>query len=78
MNYSHRNGETEPPTITGWYWLKQSRRSRQYKPDLSWLIFVWRGTEKIWRVDGNKEHYLLETIRGQWWGPVTMPWQANG
>jgi hypothetical protein len=67
--YSHRNGETEPPTEDGWYWVSSPPP-------------VFReGTVLV--VDGcvydfQEDQFTLDELAGvQWWGPVTPPWEAD-
>jgi hypothetical protein len=68
MTYSHRNGETEPPTEDGYYWL------RSVPGDLRRAIGI---TEIL---EGEPPEGLLtfEELAGvRWWGPVTPPWDED-
>lgn len=82
MTYSHRNGETEPPTVEGWYWF--------WGKHIGW---VKRGDfpnrKDILHVDsvGNTRYWKRGTayprgmpvtdVVGKWWGPLPEPWSAN-
>lgn len=73
--YTHRNGETEPPTILEkFYWFRASMGS-YYEATF--------GCYYIMPADGNKGPYLhdddteISKLEGQWWGPVTPPWEQD-
>lgn len=79
QTYSHRNGETEPPTVEGTYWFRGKIHHRDYAHDVAGLKVV----SEHWRYEGH-EHWLVESeecedrlkdAEGQWWGPVEAPWQ---
>lgn len=72
--YSHRNGETEPPTIAGHYGHLGVDETRG-------------GIVQI-EMDGDKPQWVLncydsysvdidDLLGGQWWGPITGPWDAG-
>ena len=65
--YSHRNGETEPPTEEGYYWSSDN--------DTDYMSGVVQVSESY--VFGSLSEFdkgYLELFKGQWWGPVTPPW----
>lgn len=74
MTYSHRNGETEPPEVTGWYWVKQ--KSRPYNLRIRSLLYVVKGrkTKIAMAVIDDVPAIPVTEIKAQWWGPVTPPW----
>jgi hypothetical protein len=70
MPYSHRNGETEPPTMNEkWFWFKG------IGPDVepSGVFFVADGNA----IDTRSDSCITDTLHGQWWGPVTPPWEQR-
>lgn len=85
--YSHRNGETEPPTMKGYYWVKGFATINGVIMRLSLMLTVadWHNSAMYAKLpDGG-----LVTVRGtstgfasaewncEWWGPVMPPWEAN-
>jgi hypothetical protein len=74
VTYTHRNGETEPPTEEGWYFLTGARGVGF--PAGTPLVHVAkkRYGKVCFVVDLNVP---AADIAGQWWGPVTLPWKTN-
>lgn len=68
MQYAHRNGESEPPTEPGRYWFR-GMFGRHECEDM-----VEVGTD---RADWWVGNFALKEANGQWYGPVTPPWEAN-
>lgn len=78
--YSHRNGETEPPTISGRYWLKghmpQGTKDEPWgydfgeHEDVPYEIDAERGMIDL---DGTCYRKPIFAFVGQFWGPVQMP-----
>lgn len=73
MNFQHRNGETEPPTEEyAFYWYC----------NIDWINHT-KGPGGIFLVcegvalDANGNDTALENLPGQWWGPVTPPWEQE-
>lgn len=68
MTYSHRNGETDAPTVAGWYWFE----GRRYLNDN-----MARAVADVWLTDGGyvakvrawKTRRIGE-LYGKWYGPV--------
>lgn len=68
--YSHRNGETEPPTKEGWYWFK-GRTYDNGNASGTWFVST------VTRPVVASEEGELTDWEGQWWGPVSPPWEAK-
>lgn len=70
--YNHRNGETEPPTESGWYWFSGESHDVTH----AGLIHVVHGIKhpEAWPAWSDGWDYLSE-YHGQWWGPITPPWR---
>lgn len=69
MNYTHRNGETDAPTVDGAYWFDgfrtQPSGNRIHVMDI------------LKRIDGVIErHDAPASWDGQWWGPIVAPWEV--
>jgi hypothetical protein len=74
--FSHRNGETAPPTRPGWYWFDGKT------PERMCILRVWvEDGEPMVNVtflkEGYSRHVPAVLHEGQWWGPVTPPWEAE-
>lgn len=80
MTYSHRNGETNEPTERGWYWFDglqvwsgetiAKRPVLVEREDGELGSTYWYGAN-----DDEKDACADGWLRGQWWGPVTPPWE---
>lgn len=74
MTYSHRNGETEPPTVKGWYWLRHLR-GKTYVPGQPFVFLAKKKYGKVlFIVDFDMP---VADIHGKWWGPVVPPWEGS-
>lgn len=75
--YEHRNGESDLPTIEGWYWFRgtvdEKKGAGLVKVNLPDTAFPTHTVSPMW-IDGWIESELLS---GQWWGPVTPPWNHD-
>jgi hypothetical protein len=75
--YSHRNGETEPPAIHGWYWLKKFH----ILPITNAIVFVAHKKYKkellIMNGASDKPEIPVRDVIGRWWGPIMPPWKQN-
>jgi len=72
--YSHRNGETEPPTVEGWYWWSGTVVGAYAEKGLVNITVPRDSKIQIWPswCDG----WLgAEDMPGQWYGPVVAPWE---
>lgn len=75
MIYTHRNGETIPPSETGRYWfcgsligLRQELLTTVINIDPDGLL-AWCDFE------GEGWFQEIASFDGQWWGPVAAPWE---
>lgn len=75
--YSHRNGETEPPTIEGWYFLKQHGNAKWAANPAHPLVLVMTMNHELEVWTWGKETPVKD-IKARWWGPVTLPWDTAG
>lgn len=67
ITYSHRNGETEPPTIDeAWYWFDGGLNDIEHPRG---VLYIFDGATYA---DG--EMWSISELKGRWWGPVTPPW----
>lgn len=71
--YNHRNGETDAPTESGWYWFSGEHDGVIH----AGLIHVVSGIKhpEAWPTWNDGWSYLSE-YQGQWWGPLTPPWRG--
>lgn len=80
--YSHRNGETEPPTIyEEFYWHERVIGSKYDDEDA--ILFVMPPEDDIGAYIYSNSHEIngripISEIEGRWWGPVIPPWSDNG
>lgn len=74
MQYSHRNGESEPPTMAGHYWFK-GRRSRWKIQHLLWVVMVDKHSYGV--VVSSDMCIPVSEYEGQWWGPIQPPWEQS-
>lgn len=77
MMYTHRNGETIPPTETGRYWFKGLVRSMEYNAITSVINDdEYAGYLAAWyEFCGDGWFESTKAFNGQWWGPVLAPWE---
>ncbi len=77
MKYTHRNGETEPPTIYEQdYWFRcNNKKDPDDGPEDGLVYLSIKSDHSIY--DHMGERYSLDNMTGQWWGPVTPPWEAD-
>lgn len=76
MTYTHRNGETDAPTVPGNYWF-----NGQCDGDIKEMLPVisdWHGGVLAWRpMYGDGWYEKIARFTGQWWGPVNSPWEVS-
>lgn len=82
MTYSHRNGESELPTIEGYYWRRNEPYSR-HTP----IVQVFRDLDSSRGEEARLFMLALGMVSEielsaygdemQWWGPVTPPWEKT-
>jgi hypothetical protein len=73
QQYSHRNGETEPPTVEGWYFAKPRLGFVVAHQPLVFLAKKAYG-KVLFVVDIDKP---AADVRARWWGPVPLPWKRK-
>lgn len=66
---AHRNGETDTPTEPGKYWFSGNFAGHL----MADVISVYSGGS-VWYADAYDK---IDNYDGQWWGPLTPPWEAN-
>lgn len=74
--YSHRNGETEPPTKAGWYWFKGSVSVGNHL-GFSVHFDVVRLDDSQLVAFPNDYMATLRNVTGRWWGPIVPPFEAT-
>jgi hypothetical protein len=75
--YSHRNGETEPPKTWGrYYWFRgkitYARHRQSERNDFDWYGIVWISAGHVMLHNTSRRIYLGGCV-GQWWGPIELP-----
>jgi hypothetical protein len=88
VTYTHRNGETEPPTIEGMYWFRGKGRSEfGYGPTTiecegrTWVRFSELDGAiygPFVSIEGNELLQIGLEVEGQWYGPIVPPWEDEG
>lgn len=74
MRYSHRNGETEPPTETGYYWFRYNVKTEQLCHICQVRRRVHSGLYAVWPgVDFQED---VDELAGRWYGPILEPEQV--
>lgn len=73
MKYPHRNGETMSPSRSGKYWFQGS--IPKYG-DIADAVDVYGDDVYIVAGDIQRSVKAFDMI-GQWWGPLTPPWEMN-
>jgi len=73
MPYTHRNGETVPPTVAGWYWFEGRKYIHRKSFSRRTMLQVYDfGDGLRARFTGSSD--FIASLTGRWWGPVTPPW----
>lgn len=73
MTYSHRNGETEPPTEADRYWFDGFRiKHNGNRAHIRDIVTTDDNGNVYNDVDG--EMNPVATYEGRWWGPIVPPW----
>ena len=73
--YTHRNGETEPPTIEGWYAIQHPQA---WNWQGSTFVFVERNMDGIDVYCTGQDDpigYDQMDSRIRWYGPIVAPWE---
>lgn len=81
MSFQHRNGETTPPTINGWYAYDGPHNNAMFGGALIREGVVTRGFVLV----GGDEYYrfvwegdndqMIADFPGKWYGPIRLPWE---
>lgn len=79
QQYSHRNGETEPPTEAGIFWFRGKLHHEEYYHDVADLQTVvannYSGINDFFAIAGEECLHGVSDAEGQWWGPIVSPWE---
>lgn len=80
MQYSHRNGETEPPEISGWYWFtgEVNETHGGFKTEGQGETVLFDDEYGCIWFQGDNAGYYPSSCIGKWWGPLVPPWASNG
>lgn len=73
--YTHRNGETEPPTVEGKYWFRGSIGDVDLDAGITTVALDKTGRLMAWDFHFDMQQYMTE-FAGQWWGPLVAPWET--
>lgn len=77
MQYTHRNGETEPPAERGYFWFRgQIIRPGQVRGTRHLLCGLVFGSGEL-VIRPSSKVVSVQDCHGQWWGPVTPPWEEG-
>lgn len=80
--YSHRNGETEPPTLNEeYFWFRFSNDESPIIVEGMFFMQIGYEDDSIFKngvLDTGGEFKSFDELPlGQWWGPVTPPWEQD-
>lgn len=73
--YSHRNGETEPPTEAGYYFFRGRKMRHPRRTSVGAMVRVWQGDGEMRTQLRTCSPCSVDEMVGRWWGPVTPPWE---
>lgn len=75
--FEHRNGETSAPTIyeTNYWFRCNSKADPDDGPEDGLVYLLTEGEQRF--TDALGDFYSLNDVSGQWYGPVTPPWEAK-
>jgi hypothetical protein len=78
QRYSHRNGETEPPTEVGYFWFEGKFLASPHR--VSWLpanmrvLVLERNNDTICVFEAYDGFTgVVDNFHGRWWGPLVPP-----
>jgi hypothetical protein len=84
LHYTHRNGETEPPTVPGEYWFDGAilADGGYYKTGTKWRDQVYvsnseHGLQVEFQYYEDWDQFSPWQVVGRWWGPIVPPWEEN-
>lgn len=72
--YSHRNGETELPTIIGYFWFSGDVRGYPVAEQVTVMQHIGRGHLMV---IGAEPSSFIGDFEGQWYGPIVAPWESQ-
>jgi hypothetical protein len=75
--FSHRNGETEPPTEAGFFWFIGRKRKHPQRVRRGGVYRVWWNSGELYTRINSWSSCQVDELAGQWWGPVIPPWQTT-
>lgn len=75
--YSHRNGETEPPTEAGFYWFIGRKRKHAQTTSKGGVYRVWWNSGELYTRIEPWSSCRVDELTGRWYGPVEPPWIAR-
>jgi len=78
MKAKHRNGETEPPTVAGLYWMHDDFGGElvRLEPATDGILSVANSLsgDANWQSVALYANYWPSS---RWWGPVEPPWEQD-
>lgn len=81
--YSHRNGETDEPTVAGWYWFDGIKKWSDSDPAVRRPVLVERESDEPGSIywyganDDTNDACADGWLHGKWWGPIVPPCVAT-
>ncbi len=76
--YSHRNGETEAPTLPGKYWFEGVCKLATGRINLQIILNCIGRDDRIMAWEERSAEYLHgHCFAGTWWGPILAPWEST-
>ena len=78
MIYTHRNGETEAPTMPGKYWFLGvcQLRTGEINLQIALDLIGSDGRMLAWE-ERSQDLLTMGHFTGQWWGPIVAPWEQG-
>lgn len=64
------------PEKDGWYWFKGKIRTFDYSGLVNLYFAAWRD-ERSMDVLGWAGIFEADDAEGEWWGPLTPPWERE-
>lgn len=72
--YSHRNGETKPPEVEGWYWVRQPIMSASNEQAFFMVRLTrWHESMNVYWHGEDGEPWPIDIVEGEWYGPIPEP-----
>ena len=76
QTYTHRNGETTPPTVDGYYWfvgqvVKPGQVRGKHHREVG-KVYAFQAPAPF-LISGKR--VTVKNCAGQWWGPLLPPWE---